>query len=195
MDTLSKTITGYVAAAVLGAGLLLAVAYESTRLHALEKTSAQAQEKHPSTMHFDNWGDERNRTLLKKAETARIGIDVETFGSANLFALLPEETEPVLDPKLEPEPEPKVEKKPPPPTTRQISLVYLGRYTTSQGKVMAYFNIDGSIRIFNKDAIVAGDWAVEKATANALTLRNQAGDERIFSFNKEKMLEVPLVQP
>ena len=57
---------------------------------------------------------------------------------------------------------------------------------------MTYFNVDGGIRIFNKDATVTADWVVAETKSNAVILRNAAGEERIFSFNEEKILEVPL---
>jgi hypothetical protein len=81
---------------------------------------------------------------------------------------------------------------PPPPTTRKIQVTYQGFYQTSDGPVTTIFKLGEAYQVAPLGTRIETNLFLARATMQALTLTNLAGQTNILPLNIKSELIVPI---
>jgi hypothetical protein len=81
--------------------------------------------------------------------------------------------------------------KPKPPTTRKVTMTYLGYVESTAGQRRAFLLLDNDTKVGALGGAVVGDLSVAEMTLRTLTLTNSAAETNLLEFNVSKTVEVP----
>lgn len=81
---------------------------------------------------------------------------------------------------------------PPPPTTRNLDVVYQGYYQTEAGPKFAVISLAGGLKVTKIGALLATNWFVADANLQTVLLTNTSGQTNLLNLNTNKQIEVPV---
>ena len=82
-------------------------------------------------------------------------------------------------------------KAPPEPTSRQLSVLYQGMIENSEGRRIAFLELDGKRMSLETNMPVVGEWTLQSIEPGYVQISRSAGENQRVDFRGRGTLEIP----